>query len=72
MYYYYFSATEPCLSSPCQNGATCYTLTSDSIKEFRCICAESFTGINCNIEIVPEGKLYIVQKYATTKKQLSM
>ena len=32
-----------CLSSPCQNGATCSSLAG----QYSCNCPSGFTGLNC-------------------------
>ena len=37
----------PCESNPCQNGGTCVNLENENINIYQCICAEGFTGTNC-------------------------
>lgn len=34
----------PCKSSPCQNNGTCVEISPD---QYQCVCAEGFTGDNC-------------------------
>ena len=38
--------TQPCLSNPCFNGATCL-VSADSSFSFTCQCAANFTGTFC-------------------------
>lgn len=40
---------DPCMSSPCRNGATCAVVGPD--RQFRCICPAGFTGNQCQDEI---------------------
>ena len=44
LFWYNFSATNECLSNPCQNGATC----EDGIGSFTCHCLEGFEGVTCD------------------------
>ena len=37
-------AIAPCLSDPCQNGATCHTTNGD---KYTCHCKAGYTGQNC-------------------------
>ena len=46
--YLYFSATNECLSNPCQNGGSC----RDRIGSYICHCVEGFEGDTCE-----EGKI---------------
>ncbi|XP_072181950.1 uncharacterized protein [Diadema setosum] len=47
----YCEAVNPCLSEPCQNGGTCNPSADDT--SYSCTCPTSYTGINCNTEIIP-------------------
>eukprot|EP01047_Picozoa_sp_COSAG01_P062784 COSAG01_NODE_8040_length_2945_cov_2.114195_1_plen_532_part_01 len=38
---------DACISHPCQNGATCITLVSQS--KYRCTCTLGFGGVNCDV-----------------------
>ncbi len=45
---------DPCMSSPCRNGATCAVV--GPARQFRCICPAGFTGNQCQNEI--EGSIF--------------
>lgn len=34
---------DECASNPCLNGATCI----DKVNEYRCVCADGWTGKRC-------------------------
>lgn len=40
---------DPCLSSPCKNGATCVSLLTSS--QYFCLCPDRYTGINCDTDL---------------------
>lgn len=40
----------PCVLSPCQNGATCRNYSNNT---FDCSCPEGFDGIHCSIPVGP-------------------
>lgn len=44
--------TNPCVSMPCLNGATC-TASGDDEIEFSCICPGNFKGIQCEEKVDP-------------------
>lgn len=49
-------SASPCLSSPCQNDATCVDKPDGS--GYTCTCAEGFEGTNCELFKIPsEGGL---------------
>ncbi|XP_071489357.1 adhesion G-protein coupled receptor G7-like [Diadema antillarum] len=54
----YCEAVNPCLSEPCQNGGTCNPSADDT--SYSCTCPASYTGINCNTEIIPDGVVTFV------------
>ena len=47
------------MSEPCQNGGTC----NDSANGYMCLCADGYTGNNCEgkILLVPSSLIFIVQ-----------
>lgn len=42
-----FEQADPCQSSPCQNGASCY---SEDETNFFCECPDGFVGDTCNVK----------------------
>jgi len=38
---------EPCLSEPCQNGATC--TANNETGAYECICPPDYTGVDCQM-----------------------
>ena len=40
-------SSDPCLSDPCENGATC--TPDDTTGEYQCQCAMGFEGTNCEL-----------------------
>ena len=42
-------ALDPCMSSPCRNGATCALVGPN--QQYRCICPAGFTGDTCQNEL---------------------
>ncbi|XP_062236309.1 coagulation factor VII isoform X2 [Platichthys flesus] len=47
-----YTAADQCLSSPCQNGATC----TRHVNTYFCKCPPRFHGYNCNKDAVPCGR----------------
>ena len=47
----------PCSMKPCQNGATCTDVTTDTIPEnhnnheYMCTCTADYTGYDCDVFI---------------------
>ena len=54
-----FTELNECVRDPCQNGGTC----NDSANGFICLCADGYTGDNCEgkILLVPSSLIFIVQ-----------
>lgn len=44
--------SNPCLSVPCKNGATCKAV-DESASEYSCICPIGFQGANCEDRLDP-------------------
>ncbi|XP_071963376.1 uncharacterized protein [Antedon mediterranea] len=49
------ACSDPCFSSPCQNGGLCSKWSNyyDEHNTYECICARNYTGYNCQYEISP-------------------
>ncbi|XP_033626670.1 uncharacterized protein LOC117289582 isoform X36 [Asterias rubens] len=56
---------ERCTNSQCNNGGTCYnsynSKSGQNVQsgQYSCVCAQGFTGINCNIATVSQPSLDI-------------
>ena len=44
---FFYTAQNPCLSDPCQNGGQCFAQADNSA--YQCLCPSSFFGTNCQI-----------------------
>ena len=58
---YIFYLVTPCLSGPCQNGATC----KDKRRTFKCLCPPGYEGKKCHIKSKLDEWFLFHFKYTT-------
>lgn len=47
-YFFFIIEANPCMSSPCQNGGVCVSVSTSEAKGFLCRCDNSkYTGLFC-------------------------
>ena len=52
------------MENPCNNGGTC----KDGVASYTCICANGFTGQDCEISTLPIGLIYFVSNTYSIKE----
>lgn len=45
LFYCFLEDIDDCTEQPCHNGGTCV----DDVNDYSCICADGYTGKNCDI-----------------------